>query len=270
MSYTSNLYLIRHGESEINVACHAANAGDYSLRTTLHNASHSNHRLTEKGCHQASKIAELFKSEQIEFDRIATSSMIRAVETMLIATDGRVDKTYLEIDDLLSERTWGIHDHTIPTNELQAELWWDRGRLNALDWTPRGGPSYLDTKIRARLVIEKYRDLSFGRRHMHGGKRHTHTALFTHSEFIWFLEREILNHNNTTHPKSMDVTLAAHNCAVRQWQFTDGNIQDNTVRMRTNSKDALGKFGEWTTATISKSTREELWKIVHGHPHLLL
>ena len=64
-----NLYFIRHGESESNVTPGVAAGKNFDAP------------MTERGHRQALALGERFKREGVEFERIYSSSLVRAVQT---------------------------------------------------------------------------------------------------------------------------------------------------------------------------------------------
>lgn len=78
-----DLILVRHGESEGNLANKASKSGDNSFFTPEFLNRHSrNFRLTDKGSLQAKRTGEwIQKNVPMPFDRFYVSDYIRAKET---------------------------------------------------------------------------------------------------------------------------------------------------------------------------------------------
>ncbi len=83
MSLPIDLVLVRHGESEGNLAAKLDRAGDSHLLTAEHKGRHqSEYRLTNNGIKQAKAAGKWLRENfEGEFDFFLTSSFIRALET---------------------------------------------------------------------------------------------------------------------------------------------------------------------------------------------
>lgn len=131
----TTLYLVRHGETEDNVA------------KIMQGQTHG--RLTEHGCEQARELAEKLKDEHI--DAFVASDLQRAVDTAAIiaAPHGLpVDTT-----PLLRERDWGgFTGRYIP--DLKDEVWPDD--IEALGQLADRATRFLDhikTKYHGQRVL---------------------------------------------------------------------------------------------------------------------
>lgn len=161
------------------------------------------------------------------------------------------------VDELLSERSWGVHERSATSLEEHEELWRDRVHFTNLDWHPRGGDSYMEMLLRARMIIDRYvRFPEFGSIQKRPGN--FTVGLFSHAEMIWFIERVLRGDTNANDPTIPLPHEMAHNCAVHHFQINDGNAH----RMRSNSKENLERFGKWTKVKFAHPTRAELRNIV--------
>lgn len=102
-----DLVLVRHGQSEANVASRHSREGDHSLFTDEFRKKHdSQYRLTNEGVKQAKAagkwIRENFKRPY--FDRYLTSEYARAMETAALLN---LPESKWYIDFFLREREWG-------------------------------------------------------------------------------------------------------------------------------------------------------------------
>ncbi len=106
MALPSELVLVRHGQSEGNIAYRASKTGDNSYYTEGFRDRHSSGwRLTDKGISQAISAGEWIKSNiSTHFDRYYTSSYVRAMETA--AYLDLPDATWFK-DFSLREADWG-------------------------------------------------------------------------------------------------------------------------------------------------------------------
>lgn len=109
MTLPRTLTLVRHGESEGNVASWQSEAGNHTHYTPEFLARHSSSwRLTPRGIEQAKAAGEwLRQNNSSTFDRYYTSEYLRAVETA--AHLGLVD-TRWQVDFRLRERDYGFMD----------------------------------------------------------------------------------------------------------------------------------------------------------------
>lgn len=144
----NNLVLIRHGESEGNIADARSEAGDHTAYEGDFKMRHSSKwRLSKKGVDQAVKTGEWLKDELgLKFDRFYTSEYIRAMETA----------AYLDIDDAqwyaefyLRERNWGSLDRlsVLERNQRFQEAMEERD-IDPFFWTPPNGESLADLCLR--------------------------------------------------------------------------------------------------------------------------
>eukprot|EP01111_Echinosteliopsis_oligospora_P002061 TRINITY_DN13016_c0_g1_i1.p1 TRINITY_DN13016_c0_g1~~TRINITY_DN13016_c0_g1_i1.p1 ORF type:complete len:370 (+),score=97.41 TRINITY_DN13016_c0_g1_i1:30-1112(+) len=142
------LILVRHGQSEGNLAQARSKAGDMSSYTPEFRKKHSSaYRLTDKGRAQATSAGEWIKKNMdTRFDRYYTSEYVRAMETaaLLELPDG---KWYTEI--VLRERDKGHLDNVSWTEKN--ERFSDEMALRKRDsffWAPPGGESIAQVCVR--------------------------------------------------------------------------------------------------------------------------
>jgi NAD+ kinase len=149
----SDLVLIRHGESEGNVARQRSLAGDHSLFAGEFKHRHSsNWRLTDRGRRQAAAAGEWLKRNNLaHFDRYLVSEYLRAMETA-----GRMGlpgaRWYAEM--LIRERDWGAMDLMSEQErfiKMQDEL--KRRELNRFYYAPPGGESLAAVAQRADRLL---------------------------------------------------------------------------------------------------------------------
>ncbi|KAG6610297.1 uncharacterized protein IUM83_00065 [Phytophthora cinnamomi] len=149
----SDLVLIRHGESEGNVARQRSLAGDHSLFAGEFKHRHSsNWRLTDRGRRQAAAAGDWLKRNNLaHFDRYLVSEYLRAMETA-----GRMGlpgaRWYAEM--LIRERDWGAMDLMSEQErfiKMQDEL--KRRELNRFYYAPPGGESLAAVAQRADRLL---------------------------------------------------------------------------------------------------------------------
>ncbi|MBI5742236.1 MAG: phosphoglycerate mutase family protein [Candidatus Niyogibacteria bacterium] len=139
MTLPIDLVLVRHGESEMNVAIHRSENGDHSAYTPAFRERHtSNMRLTDLGQKQAILAGEWLRSEFPAgfFHRFVASEYARATETAALL--GLPGANWYR-DFYLRERDWGQKD------------------VEPFYWIPFGGESLAALCQRIDLVLELLR-----------------------------------------------------------------------------------------------------------------
>lgn len=177
----ADLVLIRHGESEGNVARQRSIDGDHSLFYGEFQNRHScNWRLTDRGRRQAVAAGEwLKKNDLVHFDRYLVSEYLRALETA-----GRMElpgaKWYAEM--LIRERDWGQMDLMSEQErmiKMQDEL--RRRDLDRFYYAPPGGESLAAVAQRAdRLLDALHRECA--------GKK---AIVVCHGEVMWAMRTRL-------------------------------------------------------------------------------
>ena len=154
-----DLVLIRHGQSEANLAKRRSEAGDHSTFTREFVERHSSSfHLTELGRKQAETTGHWLRSEFCRnpdlpgFDRYITSEYARARETAALLN---LPKARWYRDVYLTERNWGDLD-VCPENERGIRFGNTmRQRLSQpFFWTPPNGESFLQLCLRIDRVLD--------------------------------------------------------------------------------------------------------------------
>lgn len=135
-NFESEIYFIRHGQSESNAL---------PDRTSLNPDS----SLTGKGFDQARLLGERFKQDGVNFDKVYSSSLVRTVQTTQTMLDamGEPNRDFDRVDDIVEQRTtgWrGLRTEDLFTPELLAYM-----RAKASHFVPPQGESY-------RMVQRRY------------------------------------------------------------------------------------------------------------------
>lgn len=169
------LVLLRHGESEGNVAYDLSIKGDHSLYAGDFLERHSSlWRLTEKGEDQAKIAGEWLRDNNLSrFDCLYTSEYVRAMETSGLL--GLKDVKWRS-DLMLRERDWGEWD--LCSQQERRENFGNyerRRRRESLFWAPPGGESL------AQVVQRVDSFLMFVNRRFSGGK----VFITCHGELMW-------------------------------------------------------------------------------------
>lgn len=259
MAMPRNLILIRHGESEGNVANTRSRQGDNSAFTDeFYNRHSSLWRLSDKGIEQAKKTGEWLKKEREGKEplfRCYTSEYVRAMETA----------AHLDIPDAkwfsefyLRERNWGDMDRM--TEEDRNRLYENsvkEKKIEQLYWTPPNGESLADVGLRVDRIFQTLHRECDGK----------DVVIVCHGEIMMMirarLERltqekfgEILN--------SKDEKDKVHNCQVIQ--YTRENPEDSSD---------LRPYVGWMKSTwpwdedLSKNTWEEIPRTKFSNDELL-
>ena len=178
MTLPIDLVLVRHGESEGNIAKRLSEKGDDKAIETLRNRHTSSYRLTEKGRSQAIKAGKwiqknFFDGEQHGFDRCYTSEYIRAMETAALL---HLPCVKWFCDFYLCERDWG-ELHALPEDERWSTFG-DALRMKQQEpffWIPPNGESF------AQLCHRVDRDLNTLHRECADKK----VIIVCHGEVMW-------------------------------------------------------------------------------------
>lgn len=135
------LVLVRHGESEGNVAYQRSLDGDHSLYSGEFLKRHSSlWRLTDRGREQAVAAGQWLRTQvDCRFDAFFTSEYLRAMETASLL---RIPRARWRPEVMFRERDWGDYDlasHHIRNTTFEAQE--RRRRRGSIFWAPPGGES---------------------------------------------------------------------------------------------------------------------------------
>lgn len=211
MGMPNNLVLVRHGESEANLAQKLQKEGKPELiPEEFWNRHDWEHRLTAKGVEQA-KLAGRWITENIGpideyFDRRYVSPFIRTRETALNLGELACDADFLK-DDRLIERSWGTYG-AVPLGDradLFAHTEVQRRQSSLYAQFDNGESIGYNTIYRARDWFGSlHRDMS--------GKN---VMAVTHGEFMWsarYVLDNMLPEDWDKHDK--DRTQSIRNCTI--------------------------------------------------------
>lgn len=177
MTLPIDLVLVRHGESEGNVAKRLSEKGDHSVMTPEFRGRHTaSYRLTNKGREQAKSaglwIQQEFFDNSFGFDQYMVSEYIRAMETA----------GYLDLPDArwfgqynLTERDWGDLDRF--TEEERVRRYAENLSLRDIEpffWRPPNGESFAQLTFRFDRVLDT----------LHRGNSQR-ALLVCHGEVMW-------------------------------------------------------------------------------------
>jgi NAD+ kinase len=154
MSMPLDLVLVRHGESEGNVARKFSDGGDDSIFTEeFRNRHNSRLRLTERGKEQAHAAGDWIRENIGEcFHRYLVSGFLRAMETAALLN---LPSAEWYQDFYLRERDLGLFD-IMPEAEKQAKYpdVFRQYRLDPFYWAPPQGESMAQLCLRIDRVLQ--------------------------------------------------------------------------------------------------------------------
>ncbi len=178
MTLPIDTVLVRHGESEGNLAKRLSEQGDHSIMTTQFLDRHTaSWRLTDKGRDQAARagkwIQEEFFNGPVGFDRYMVSEYIRAMET---AGCMGLPNALWHSEYRLAERSWGELDQY--SEEKRNEKFADNLRRRDVEpffWKPLNGESFSELTTRFDRVLDTlHRECSDKR-----------VGIVCHGEMMW-------------------------------------------------------------------------------------
>ena len=160
MANPLRLVMIRHGQSEANIVQHAQKLGQkIDLEEKVETRADWRQRLSPRGREQAERarkeLSKIYGSLDF-FDSKYTSSFIRARETAVVLSGENL--YFWKIDDLLSERNWGIYgrvnmNERVENFPITMRYLYNDPFFMRLD----GGDSIFDVYLRFRSFCERLR-----------------------------------------------------------------------------------------------------------------
>ena len=156
------IYLVRHGQSESNVANSHSRAGDNSCFTEEFACRHTAHvRLTDKGREQARAAGEWFRRNNIVvFDRCYVSEYVRARETAALLN---LPNIRWFVDPQLRERDYGLLEHLPdPLRRARYPRYFELEEQNKFYTACPGGESMADVcnRIRNNILSTLHREMA--------------------------------------------------------------------------------------------------------------
>ncbi|HEU0050915.1 MAG TPA: histidine phosphatase family protein [Patescibacteria group bacterium] len=263
-----DLILVRHGESEGNVASKRSRAGDDSLYTSEFSARHSSSwRLTDLGLRQA-QTAGQWLSENVfggNFDRHYVSSYLRALET---AANLHLPNAFWRMEPHLRERDWGDLDvMTDAERKKRFARSLNRREVESLFWAPPNGESIAhlcETRV-FRFLDTLHRECPDGR-----------VVVVLHGELMWGF-RVVLEHLSPQRYTELDFSEHPfdhiHNCQILHYTRVDPETKqtaDKYLWMRSICPTDLTKSrNEWEPIIRRTYSNEELLKYVVKTPRMI-
>jgi len=267
MAMPVDLVLVRHGESEGNLADRMAEEGDGSAYTPAFRARHSSlYRLTDLGREQARWAGEWIRETLGEdFDRHLTSEYVRAMETAALLG---LPHALWQAELYLRERDAGSLDSLATDEQFRRfpEAMRERDR-DAFYWRPPGGESLAEVSLRVDRVLDTLRRARTPER----------VIVVCHGEvmraFRVRIER-IPQHRYMELHDPPDIRDQIHNCQVLHYTRRDPadpeRIHDYLAWMRSTCPwDPALSRDTWVPVTRPRYTDAQLLAIVEQTPRLL-
>lgn len=160
MGMPKNLILVRHGESEGNVANRKSRRGDDSHFTEDFLKVHSsNWALTERGVEQAKRAGQWIRDNFLnigpvprKIDGLFVSEFLRTRQT---AGHMALNAGNWKINRLIVERDWGQMDSMPNSLRIKKYAKVIAKRLQAMIfWRPIGGERLIDLEVRIRIFFD--------------------------------------------------------------------------------------------------------------------
>jgi NAD+ kinase len=267
MAMPLDLVLVRHGESEGNLADRMSQEGDDSAFTSEFRARHSSqYRLTDVGREQA-RIAGGWIREHLggHFDRHLTSEYVRAMETAALL---HLPRALWQTEFYLRERDAGSLDALATDEKFRRfpEAMRERDR-DAFYWRPPGGESLAEVCLRVDRVLDALRRSPSPER----------VIIVCHGEvmraFRVRIERIPQHRYRELHAPS-DIRDQFHNCQVLHYTRRDpadaARVQDHLAWMRSTCPwDPSLSRNTWVPVTRPRYTDSELLALAERVPRLI-
>lgn len=261
-----DLVLIRHAESEGNVASKWSRRGDHSAYTTKFRQRHSSQwRLTDRGVEQAQQ-AGIWVRENLgtNFDRYYVSEYIRAKETAVHL--GFPNAEWFS-DLYLRERDWGDLD-VMPEDERHVKygVALAKRKQDAFYWCPPNGESMASLCLRIDRVLDTlHREC--------GGKK---VVIVCHGEVMWAF-RVRLERMAQARYRELDLSTnplnRIHNCQILQYSRIDPSSGDEAPYlgwMRSVCPfDPSLSTNEWEQIVRTRYSNTALLELVEQYPRLI-
>jgi broad specificity phosphatase PhoE len=221
------LLLIRHGESEGNVAATEARlAGAEVIDVPARDADVN---LSGTGQEQAKALGTALTriAEQFRPDAVVSSPYARALQTAEIAVETAGWPVKVRTDERLRDRELGILDRLTRLgvekrypDEVERRSW-----LGKLYYRPPGGESWADVALRLRSVLDELNNLGSGHRVM----LVCHDAVIMLFRYVLegMSERELLDLAASTSILNASMTKYVRPSGEGPWELESFNVADH-------------------------------------------
>ncbi len=267
-----NLVLVRHGESEGNVAVDRSKKGDHSaFNDPKFTSRHSSlWRLSAKGVAQATETGRWITANLgLRFDRHYTSAYIRAMETAgLLALP---DAQWYE-DFYLRERDWGALDRvSVEEREQKFAVAMKERKVDPFYWVPPNGTSLADLCLRIDRVIDT----------LHRECEGKNVIIVCHGEVMWAFRVRLERMSQEKFRKldgSKKPYHRIHNCQVIHYTRTDPHTSGTTaphphlnwMRSICPWQLDLSGDGKWRKIQRKRYTNDELLERARQVPAVIV
>ena len=265
MTLPLDIVLLRHGQSEGNLAKRLSEAGEHGAYDRVSKGRHTRgYRLTHKGRDQALRAGAWIRREFGQFDRYFASEYARAMETAALLG---IPGAQWSRNFFLSERDWGDLDQC--SEAEREERFGEALQMRDIEpfyWRPQNGESLAELSLRLdRVLGTLHRECSDKR-----------VILVCHGEVMWtfrvLLERMPQQQFKELH-LSKDPKVRVHNCQIIHYTRRDpqtGELHAHVGWMRTIRpvSDPVW-ISPWQRIERKRYSNEELLEIVEGYPRVL-
>jgi len=264
----ADLLLVRHGESEGNVAVKASKRGDDSHMNEQFLSQHSSRwRLSELGCEQATETGLWLRENFPQgFHRYYVSEYTRALETAGLL---RLVNSEWLISPYLRERWRGDLDRlpSAVSEELYRQSFLDK-ETAPYYWRPPNGESLADVSARLRIIIDT----------LHRECADKSVIMVCHGEVMEALNLELQHLGEHQYiewirAQKSDSNLRLRNCQI--FHYTRKAQPDNPesklepyLAWFRSSCPANGYIGSWQKIEHKKYSSQQLLELSAMSPKL--
>ncbi len=210
-AWPEEFFLVRHGESEGNVARTCAMAANAEIIDVDENDKAV--PLSARGAEQAAALGKWLTGDPPSI--VWTSPFRRARETARIAASAWPVPAQIVLDDRLRERSLGVLNRLtgagIRARYPQEAL--ARMRVGKFDYRPPLGESWADVAHRLRGVVDALHACSYKR-----------VMVVTHQVVVMCM-RYLLEHLTVAQLMAIDAKTSIANCAVTHYRSTPSGIE---------------------------------------------
>ncbi|MFD0045574.1 histidine phosphatase family protein [Pseudarthrobacter scleromae] len=223
------LLLIRHGESEGNVA--ATDARMAGAEVIAVPARDADVNLSGTGQEQAKALGAALAriAEEFRPDAVVSSPYARAFQTAEIAVEAAGWPVKVQLDERLRDRELGILDRLtrLGVEKRYPEEAERREWLGKMYYRPPGGESWADVALRLRSVLDELNNLGSGHRVM----LVCHDALIMLFRYVLegMTEKELLDLAASTSVLNASITRFVRPAGEGPWTLESFNVADHLV-----------------------------------------
>ena len=221
------LLLIRHGESEGNVA--ATDARMAGAEVIAVPARDADVNLSGTGQEQAKALGAALAriAEEFRPDAVVSSPYARAFQTAEIAVEAAGWPVKVQLDERLRDRELGILDRLtrLGVEKRYPEEAARREWLGKMYYRPPGGESWADVALRLRSVLDELNNLGSGHRVM----LVCHDALIMLFRYVLegMTEKELLDLAASTSVLNASITRFVRPAGEGPWTLESFNVADH-------------------------------------------